>query len=168
MLHGLRMSADVFGEEFAHHPADLGGVGLKREMAAIDEVDLGGGDVAPEGFSSRRDEERVILAPNAEHVACAREAMQQQDRLVIPVASLAVEELEAIDIGGVETNGHCDFSLFPGEQNHSQAPERRTALFSGSLRGSVDVARFSGQKIAGLRMQSLHRDVVELVRLIDE
>ena len=42
----------------------------------------------------------------AEHVARAREAVQQQHGRAARIAGFAVEQLEAIDIDGVETNGH--------------------------------------------------------------
>ena len=52
--------------EVAHGRADFSGVGLQGEMAAIDKADLGVRDVPSEGFGTRRNEERIVLAPDTQ------------------------------------------------------------------------------------------------------
>jgi hypothetical protein len=64
---GEEASADMFGEEFAHGRADFVGVSFQRKVTAIDEADVGLRNVAPEGFGSCGDEERVVFSPHCQH-----------------------------------------------------------------------------------------------------
>ena len=85
------------GQELAHRRADLAGVGLQREMAAIDEADVGRGHVALEGLGARRNEERVVLAPHRQH----RRALLAQiglDRVVQRDVGLVVEQEIELDL----------------------------------------------------------------------
>ena len=70
------------GQELADRRADLVGVGFEREVAGIEEADLRLGQVALERLGARRDEERIVLAPD-----------RQQRRLML--AEIGLE-------GGVE------------------------------------------------------------------
>ncbi|RYE28191.1 MAG: DMT family transporter [Hyphomicrobiales bacterium] len=64
---GKGASADMLDEERAHRGADLGGVGLQREVAAVDEANVSLRHVALEGFGARGNEERIVLAPDRLH-----------------------------------------------------------------------------------------------------
>ena len=53
------------GEEVADRRRDLGGMGLQREMAGVEEADLRVRDVALERFGAGRQEERIVLPQTA-------------------------------------------------------------------------------------------------------
>jgi len=58
---------DLGVQELDNISANFLQVGLEWEVSAIDELDFGIGDVLLEGFSTRRDEDGVVLAPDGEH-----------------------------------------------------------------------------------------------------
>src|ERR1700759_2198720 len=68
MSFGETGSAEYAAEEWNDDGGDLVALGLQREMAGIDEVNLGVRIVAAEGFGARRQEERIVLAPDREQV----------------------------------------------------------------------------------------------------
>lgn len=53
-------------EEVAHERGDLGGVGLEREVAGIEQMDLGVGEIALERLCAGGQERGVVLAPRGE------------------------------------------------------------------------------------------------------
>src|SRR5215469_18817686 len=87
-LHVARLQTERPAEEVANGGCELRAVRLQREVTRVEEADIGTGDVAFVRFGSRRQEERVVLAPD-----------RQQRRLMLPEVRL--ERGVESDITGV-------------------------------------------------------------------
>src|SRR2546427_5623138 len=59
----IRRVVDSACEEVADHCRDLLRMGLKREVARIEEMDYGAGNIAPERLSTARQEKGIVLSP---------------------------------------------------------------------------------------------------------
>ena len=89
---GRRMASA--GKEVADGRRDLGGVGLQREMAGVEEADDGVGNVALERLRARRQEERIVLAPDGEERRLVGPEIVLEGRVERDVALIVAEQVE--------------------------------------------------------------------------
>lgn len=81
------------GEEASDQRGNFIGGGIKREMAAIDDVDFGLGDVAAIGFGFRRVERGLILTPDYEKARLLLSHPGLPFGVIFDVGSVVVEEV---------------------------------------------------------------------------
>src|SRR5215510_11182015 len=73
----LLLCPDPLGQEIDDGCPNLTGVGLQREMAGVEQMDLGMRGVAPKRLGASRQEERIVPPPDGEH----RRAVRAEVRL---------------------------------------------------------------------------------------
>jgi hypothetical protein len=66
MSSGQGRTAYRTSKEPADNPGDLFPFTLQREMAGVEQVDFGVPIIALKGFGARRQEERIVLAPDSQ------------------------------------------------------------------------------------------------------
>lgn len=69
-------------------------VGFQREVAAVDEVDLGVGVVATKGFGAGGQEERIIAPPHGERRRAMGAEIGLECRIQRDVAALVEEQIQ--------------------------------------------------------------------------
>src|SRR5262249_15339107 len=84
----------LVGQEVGDDSRNLGGMGLKREMAGVEETHHCIRDVALERFGAWRDEERIVPAPHREETRLVIAEIVLEGRVerdVVPVVSEQIE-----------------------------------------------------------------------------
>ena len=94
LLSGRRLLIQLAAEKVADCRADLGDVGLEREVAGVEEPDLRVRDVALEGLGAGRQEERVVPAPEREQRRPAAAEIFLEFRLERDIAGIVEEEIK--------------------------------------------------------------------------
>src|SRR6516165_2559283 len=89
-----RPSQPLVGEELAHGCGDLGRVRFEREVACVQQLDIGAGDVTFEGFGSGGQEERVVAAPDGQQRWLMGAEVVLEPRVEVDVAGVVEEEVE--------------------------------------------------------------------------
>src|SRR5262249_42628267 len=79
---------------FTDRGGDLRGVGLQREVAGVEESDQCVRNVALERLRTRRQEERIVLAPHREEGRLVGAEVLLEDRVESDIALVVAEEVE--------------------------------------------------------------------------
>src|SRR3984885_11747821 len=79
--------------------ADLAGMGFQREMAGVKEAHSGAGNVALERFGTRRQEERIVLAPHREERRLVFAEIVLEGRVERDVALVVAKQIELYFVG---------------------------------------------------------------------
>src|SRR5579862_4137814 len=82
------------GQEAANFGRNLRGVGFQREMSGIEEAHARLRQVALERLGTRRQEERIVLAPHREEGRLVRAEIALEGRVERDVALVVAEQVE--------------------------------------------------------------------------
>ena len=86
-------------QEVADHRRDFIRVGFQREMACIEEPDVGVMNVPLEQFGSRRQEEWIVLSPNCKEMRLVRPEIGLESRIQRDVALVGAEDVQLDFVG---------------------------------------------------------------------
>src|ERR1700758_2656444 len=84
----------LVGKKFADCRRDLRCMGFQRKMAGVEEADYGVRDVALERLGTRRQEERIVLAPHREERRLVVAEALLEGRIERDVALVVAEQIE--------------------------------------------------------------------------
>ena len=90
----------TFGsEEAADHCRDLFRMGLEREVARVEEMNYGIGNIAPERLSTPRQEKRIVLSPCRQEAWLVRPEVVLERRVECDVTVVVAEQIQLNLIG---------------------------------------------------------------------
>src|SRR5580698_6014658 len=96
----MRSVADA-GEEFSHGGCYFLYVGFEGEVAGVEELHFGVGNVAAEGFRAGRDEVEIKLAPDGEQWRLRLAEVLVEFWVELDVVGVVEEEIELdLDVAG--------------------------------------------------------------------
>src|SRR5690349_20807370 len=98
-----RRSRNVLGQKVSDRRRDLACVGLECEVAGVEQPHLSVAVVALERLGTRREEERIVLAPHREQRRSVRTVVFVELRVPRDIAALIEEQVE-LDLVIARTN----------------------------------------------------------------
>src|SRR5262245_46196623 len=118
---------------------DHGGMRLQREMAGVEEAHLRVGDVARERFRSRRQEERIVLAPHCQERRLVGAEIVLKGRVKRDAAFVVAKlvQLNLVYPGG-GPNRNCRVNSRP--ETHGSCRTRRAYIAKSSSRARGRIA----------------------------
>ena len=74
-------------------------MGLEREVARVEEMDCGTGNIAPERLGTARQEKRIVLSPNCQETWLVSPEIALEDRVKRDVALVIAQQVQLNLIG---------------------------------------------------------------------
>ena len=89
-----RVIVQISAEEIADSGGNLDRMGFEREVAGVEEFDGGVRNIPAEGFRSRRQEERIVLAPDRQDTWLVGAELGLKGGIECHIALVVAEEIE--------------------------------------------------------------------------